>query len=123
MVSPAYGPRRGSISARSIVLLVAGAVALTATVSLASGMNSGITPQHTTPVRLPPEFAVLATGDELVMPVSTPGPGIRHSNGYALRALGARRGRLYVDLGIAPTRSQPPRRHPRSRDAGADIKK
>lgn len=49
-----------------------------------------------------PKVAVLATGDELVMPGSTPGPGqIVYSNGYALRALIRHAGAEVIDLGIA----------------------
>jgi molybdopterin molybdotransferase len=45
---------------------------------------------------------VLATGDELVMPGSTPGPGqIVYSNGYAMRALARHAGAEVIDLGIA----------------------
>ena len=51
--------------------------------SLAASMN-----YPELPVRRRPKVALLATGDELVMPGSTPGPGqIVYSNGYALRAL------------------------------------
>ena len=51
--------------------------------SLAASMN-----YPDLPVRRRPKVALLATGDELVMPGSTPGPGqIIYSNGYALRAL------------------------------------
>ena len=45
---------------------------------------------------------MLATGDELVMPGATPGPGqIVYSNGYALRALARSEGAETIDLGIA----------------------
>ena len=45
-------------------------------------------------MRRRPKVALLATGDELVMPGTTPGPGqIVYSNGYALRALARARGR------------------------------
>ena len=49
-----------------------------------------------------PKVALLATGDELVMPGSIPGPGqIVYSNGYALRALAHDAGAEVIDLGIA----------------------
>jgi molybdopterin molybdotransferase len=48
-----------------------------------------------------PRIAVLPTGDELVDPGATPGPGrIRNSNGPLLLALAARAGALPTDLGI-----------------------
>jgi molybdopterin molybdotransferase len=65
--------------------------------SLAAGMNH---PELA--VRRRPKLALLATGDELVMPGTTPGPGqIVYSNGYALRALAAHEGAEIIDLGIA----------------------
>jgi molybdopterin molybdotransferase len=54
------------------------------------------------PVRRQPKLAILATGDELVMPGETPGPGqIVYSNGYALRALARNEGAQTTDLGVA----------------------
>ncbi|MGR6783102.1 molybdopterin molybdenumtransferase MoeA, partial [Aeromonas veronii] len=51
--------------------------------ALAAGMNHPLLPVHRRP-----RVAILATGDELVMPGSRPGPGqIVYSNGYALHAL------------------------------------
>jgi molybdopterin molybdotransferase len=65
--------------------------------SLAAGMNY---PELA--VRRRPKVALLATGDELVMPGTTPGPGqIVYSNGYALRALARAEGAETIDLGIA----------------------
>jgi molybdopterin molybdotransferase len=49
-----------------------------------------------------PRVALLATGDELVMPGETPGPGqIVYSNGFALRALMRSEGAAVIDLGVA----------------------
>ena len=49
-----------------------------------------------------PRIAMLATGDELVMPGAEPGPGeIVYSNGFALRALARHEGADVIDLGIA----------------------
>ncbi|WP_114391531.1 gephyrin-like molybdotransferase Glp [Oleisolibacter albus] len=54
-------------------------------------------------VRRRPRIAVLATGDELVMPGTAPAPGqIISSNSLALAALIHRLGGEPVDLGIAP---------------------
>lgn len=49
-----------------------------------------------------PKVALLATGDELVMPGTPAGPGqIVYSNGFALRALARAEGAETIDLGIA----------------------
>jgi molybdopterin molybdotransferase len=74
-------------------------------------------------VRRRPKVAVLATGDELVMPGSTPGPGqIVYSNGYALRALARAEGAETIDLGIAAdTVEATTEGIRRARDSGADI--
>ena len=86
--------------------------------SLAAGMNY---PQLA--VRRRPKVAVLATGDELVMPGTTPGPGqIVYSNGYALRALARGEGADTVDLGIAADTVDATKDGiRRARDSGADI--
>ncbi len=70
-----------------------------------------------------PTVAVLATGDELVMPGSQPGPGqIVYSNGYALRALARAEGAETLDLGIAgDTVEATTHAIRRARDSGADI--
>jgi molybdopterin molybdotransferase len=79
------------------VLLKAGRRLSDRDLSLAASMNF---PEL--PVRRRPKVALLATGDELVMPGNTPGPGqIVYSNGYALRALARAEGAETVDLGVA----------------------
>jgi molybdopterin molybdotransferase len=68
--------------------------------ALAAAMN-----HPTVPVHRRPKIAVLATGDELVMPGIVPGPGeIVYSNGFATMALARREGAKVLDLGIAPDR-------------------
>ncbi len=68
--------------------------------ALAAAMN-----HPTVPVHRRPKIAVLATGDELVMPGVAPGPGeIVYSNGFATMALAEREGCEIIDLGIAPDR-------------------
>lgn len=86
--------------------------------SLAAGMNY---PELA--VRRRPRVAMLATGDELVMPGSTPGPGqIVYSNGYALRAMARGEGAETIDLGIAAdTVEATTNGIRRARDSGADI--
>jgi len=100
------------------VLLRAGIRLTDRDLSLAAGMNY---PQL--PVRRRPKVAILATGDELVMPGSTPGPGqIVYSNGYALRALARQEGADTIDLGIAAdTVEATTQGIRRARDCGADI--
>lgn len=79
------------------VLLAAGSRLTDRDLSLAAGMNY----PHL-PVRRRPKVAILATGDELVMPGQIPGPGqIVYSNGYALRALARDEGAQTIDLGVA----------------------
>jgi molybdopterin molybdotransferase len=86
--------------------------------ALAAGMNH----PHL-PVRRRPKVAILATGDELVMPGTTPGPGqIVYSNGYALHALARQEGADTVDLGIAAdTLEATTAGIRRARESGADI--
>jgi len=100
------------------VLLAAGSRLTERDLSLAASMNY---PQL--PVRRKPRVALLATGDELVMPGSTPGPGqIVYSNGYALRALARAEGADTFDLGVAAdTMEATTSGIRRARDLGADI--
>jgi len=100
------------------VLLAKGTRLADRDLSLAAGMNY---PQLA--VHRRPKVAILATGDELVMPGVTPGPGqIVYSNGYALRALARAEGAETIDLGIAAdTVDATTQGIRRARDSGADI--
>ena len=86
--------------------------------ALAAGMNH----PHLA-VRRRPKVAILATGDELVMPGSTPGHGqIVYSNGYALHALARSEGAETIDLGVAAdTLAATSAGIRRARESGADI--
>jgi len=100
------------------ILLRAGTRLTDRDLSLAAGMNY---PELA--VRRRPKVAILATGDELVMPGTTPAPGqIVYSNGYALRALARNEGAETIDLGIAAdTVEATTYGIRRARDSGADI--
>jgi molybdopterin molybdotransferase len=100
------------------VLLQAGRRLSDRDLSLAASMN-----HPELPVRRRPRVALLATGDELVMPGNIPGPGqIVYSNGYALRALARAEGAEAIDLGIAAdTIAATTAGIRRAREAGADI--
>jgi molybdopterin molybdotransferase len=86
--------------------------------ALAAAMN-----HPTLPVHRRPKVALLATGDELVMPGTAPGPGqIVYSNGYALRALARHEGADVIDLGIArDTLPETTAAIHRAIDAGVDV--
>ena len=100
------------------VLLAKGTRITDRDLSLAAGMNYPELAVHRRP-----KVAILATGDELVMPGSTPGPGqIVYSNGYALRALARAEGAETIDLGIAADTVEATTLGIRcARDSGADI--
>ena len=100
------------------ILLARGTRLTDRDLSLAAGMNYA-----ELPMRRRPKVAILATGDELVMPGSNPGPGqIVYSNGYALRALTHQEGAETIDLGIAADTVEATTRGIRhARDSGADI--
>ncbi|QPF94856.1 molybdopterin molybdotransferase MoeA [Bradyrhizobium commune] len=100
------------------VLLRKGARLTERDLALAAGMN-----HPNLAVRRQPKVAILATGDELVRPGTTPGPGqIVYSNGYALHALARREGADTVDLGVAAdTLEATTAGIRRARESGADI--
>jgi molybdopterin molybdotransferase len=100
------------------VLLRRGARLTERDLALAAGMNH---PQLA--VRRRPKVAILATGDELVMPGTTPGHGqIVYSNGYALHALARSEGADTIDLGVAAdTLAATAAGIRRARESGADI--
>ena len=86
--------------------------------ALAAAMNHPALSVHRRP-----RVAVLATGDELVMPGTEPGVGeIVYSNGYATMALARREGCEVIDLGVVPDRLDATTAAVRrAREAAADI--
>lgn len=86
--------------------------------AVAAAMN-----HPTVPIHRAPKVAVLATGDELVMPGTEPGFGeIVYSNGYTTIAMARGEGCEVVDLGIAPDRLDATiAAVRRARESGADI--
>ena len=103
---------------RGAVLLAKGRRLRDRDLALAAAMN-----YPTVPVHRSPKVALLATGDELVMPGGTPAFGqIVYSNGYATTAVARREGCEVVDLGIAPDRvAETAAGVRRAREVGADI--
>lgn len=110
--------RAGLDFKRGDMLLTAGRRLTGRDLSLAASMN-----YDTLPVHGAPHVAVLATGDELVMPGTDPGPGqIVYSNGYSVMALARSEGAQVTDLGIVPDRVEDTvAAIRRARDARADI--
>jgi molybdopterin molybdotransferase len=110
--------REGLDFKRGAVLLAKGRRLSDRDLALAAAMNHSTVPVHRRPM-----VAVLATGDELVMPGATPGFGeIVYSNGYATMALARREGCEVADLGIVPDRlAETTAAVRRARDIGADI--
>jgi molybdopterin molybdotransferase len=103
---------------RGAVLLAKGRRLTDRDLALAAAMNHPTVPTHRRP-----KVAMLATGDELVMPGGTPGFGeIVYSNGYATMALARREGCEVVDLGIVPDRlAETAAGVRRAHDVGADV--
>ncbi len=80
---PQHPPRRASISPKATCCCARASRLTGRDLMLAAAMN-----HPTVPVHRRPKVAVLGTGDELVPPGATPGPGeIVFSNGFALDAL------------------------------------
>jgi molybdopterin molybdotransferase len=89
--------RAGLDFAQGDVLLRKGRLLSDRDLALAAAMN-----HPTLPVHRKPRLALLATGDELVMPGSKLLEGqIVYSSGYALKALAQREGAEVTELGIA----------------------
>jgi molybdopterin molybdotransferase len=109
---------RGLDFAEGAVLLRRGERLTDRDLALAAAMNHARLPVHRRP-----KIAVLATGDELVMPGTAPGAGeIVYSNGFATMALARHEGCDAIDLGIAPDRlSETAAAIRRARTSGADI--
>ncbi len=100
------------------VLLPRGRRLTSRDLALAAAMNHASVPVHRRP-----KVAMLATGDELVMPGREPGPGqIVYSNGFALHAQIYGEDAEVIDLGIAPDNLDATiAAVRRAREAGADV--
>jgi molybdopterin molybdotransferase len=100
------------------VLLRKGARLSDRDLMLAAAMNHA-----TLPVHRQPKVAIAGTGDELIAPGGTPGPGqIVYSNGFALTALAQNEGAEARDFGIVHDRIEDIAAAVRNaRDWGADI--
>ena len=104
--------REGSVLLAQNRVLDPGALSLAA---------SGNHPQVS--VYAKPLVALLATGNELVMPGEAPGPdGIVASNGFGVAAIAEAAGAEVLDLGVAPDDSEAITTKVReAMDAGADV--
>lgn len=89
--------RQGEVIGAGEVVLSAGTIVRATHVGLLAELG------YVKPlVQRAPKVAILSTGDELVDPSQTPGPGqIRNSNGSLLKALVESEGAETIDLGIA----------------------
>jgi molybdopterin molybdotransferase len=101
-----------------VTLLAKGRMLTVRDIGLAGAMNYPAVPVHRRP-----RLAVLATGDELVLPGADIAPGqIVTSNAFTLTAIGRREGAETLDLGIVPDRIDATMAAVRrARDAGADV--
>jgi len=110
--------RAGLDFSEGAVMLAKGRRLTDRDLSLAAATNHASVPVHRRP-----RLAVLATGDELVMPGTIPGVAeIVYSNGFATMALARREGCGVTDLGIAPDRlPETVAAVRRARDLGSDI--
>jgi molybdopterin molybdotransferase len=89
---------RGQDFAEGEVVLPAGTVMDFSRLTVAAGMNHASLEVYRRPL-----VAILATGDELVPPGSTPGPSqIVASNTFGIAALAREAGADVLDLGIVP---------------------
>ena len=86
--------------------------------ALAAAINHAHVPVHRRP-----KIAMFGTGDELIMPGSTPGVGqVVYSNAYAVMPLARREGCDVIDLGIVADRIEDTiAAVRRARDLGADV--
>ncbi len=95
--------RRGEVLRAGDPLLPAGARLTPGALALLATHGHGAVPVHRAPA-----VAVLATGDEVVLPETEPAPGqLRDSHTDFLLAAGASLGLRFRPLGIAPDRVEP----------------
>lgn len=109
---------RGQDFAEGEIVLPAGTILDFTRLTVAAAMN-----QPTVDVRRRPLVAILATGDELLAPGTTPGPAqILASSTFGIAALARQAGAEILDLGIAPDDSAAiAGAVARAREARADV--